>query len=190
MTRTITGETKEKGQKTNSLQEPKKQNTGPSRGSKLSYPWPLTRSNNNESNLVEFAVVRNKNRFHYQVGSGLSDPVPTNAPSKKPCFGVFFMRTWRWVSLGWVKDFSPSPSSCPWEGFFKRKILSAPSSNLPIDFYLPPPTYLPYPPTYPHSSSPFLPFCLLYCIIAIISAFSFLTLGAPIHVVFTFHSYF
>jgi hypothetical protein len=47
----------------------------------------------------------------------LSDPVPTNAPSKKSCFG-FLMGTWRWGSLGWVKDFSPSPSSCPWEVFF------------------------------------------------------------------------
>ncbi len=117
-----------KGQKTNIPQEPRKRRKlvpltvgsylthGPSNvGANVAY-MQIIRSNNNGSNLIELAVIKNKNR-PLQVGSGLSDPVPTNAPSKKSCFG-FLMGTWRWGSLGWVKDFSPSPSSCPWEVFF------------------------------------------------------------------------
>jgi len=46
----------------------------------------ITRSNNNGSNLVELVVIKIQEQTsdHYQVGSSLSDPVPTNAPSKNP----------------------------------------------------------------------------------------------------------
>jgi hypothetical protein len=80
-----------KGQKTNSPQEPRKRRKlvplmvrsylthGPSNVACMQ----ITRSN-----LVELTIIKNKNR-PLHVGSGLSDPVSTNTPSKKSCFGFF-----------------------------------------------------------------------------------------------------
>jgi hypothetical protein len=85
-----------KGQKINSPQEPRKRRKSVPLvvGSYLTHGpssvvcMQISTSNNNGSNLAELVVIINKNR-PLQVGSGFSDPVPTNAPSKKSCFGFF-----------------------------------------------------------------------------------------------------
>ncbi len=124
----------------------------------------MTRSNNNGSNLVELVVIKIQEQTsdHYQVGSGLSDPVTTNAPSKNPVLD-FLMGTWRWGSLGWVKDFSLPPLPVPERFFFKEKFFQPlPPTYLLTSTYLPLTTYLPIstyqPPSYllPSYLPPFL----------------------------------
>jgi len=75
----------------------------------------------------------------------------------------FLMGTWRWGSLGWVKDFSLPPLPAPERFCFKEKFFQPlpptyllTSTYLPLPTYLPistyqPPSLLPAPIPHPHS---------------------------------------
>jgi hypothetical protein len=114
-----------KGQKTNNLHEPRKRRNLVSLmvGSYLTHghsnvvSMQITRSNNNRFNLLELMVIKNKNRPLIIIRKALA--WGTQYPQTHHTNVLdFLMGTWLWGSLGWIKDFSPSPSYCPWEIFF------------------------------------------------------------------------